>query len=223
MVLAAGRGERMRPLTDERPKPLLEAGGLPLLGWQLRALARAGVRRVLINLGWLGEQIRAAVEDGSSYGLSVKYSDEGYPPLETGGGVFNALPLLGEGPFLVVNGDVWSDMPLEDLRCPSGSLAHLVLVPNPEHNPGGDFCLDGGRVLHRGPGALTFSGIGIYRAALFEGCRPGRFPLAPVLETAIRRQAVTGELYTGEWIDVGDTRRLERLRKALQDRARPLP
>jgi len=223
MILAAGRGERMRPLTDDRPKPLLEAGGRRLIEWQLEAVARAGLRRVVINLGWLGEQIRGAVGDGHRYGLSVTYTEEGFPPLETGGGILNALPILGEGPFMVVNGDVWSDMPLGDLRCPRGSLAHLVLVPNPDHHPGGDFRLEGGRVLPRGPGALTFSGIGIYRAGLFEDCHPGRFPLASILDAAIRRRKVTGELYSGEWVDVGDPARLERLRRVLRDRPRPCP
>ncbi len=223
MILAAGRGERMRPLTDDRPKPLLEVGGLPLIAWQLQAVARAGLKRVVINLGWLGEQIREAVGDGSGFGLSITYSEEGYPPLETGGGIYNALPLLGGGPFLVVNSDVWSDISLGDLRCPRGSLAHLVLVPNPDHNPDGDFRLEGYRVLPQGPGALTFSGIGIYRAGLFDDCTAGRFPLAPVVEAAIRSQQVTGQLYTGEWIDVGDARRLERLRQVLRGRSRPGP
>ncbi len=224
MILAAGRGERMRPLTDDRPKTLLDAGGFPLVDWQLRAVADAGLRSVVINLGWLGGQIRQHVGDGHHFGLSVTYSDEGFPPLETGGGILNALPLLGEGPFLVINGDVWCDARLGDLRCPAGSLAHLVLVANPEHNPDGDFRLHEGQVLGRGPGAMTFSGIGIYREKLFDGCRAGRFPLAPILEGAIQRGQVTGELHRGRWFDVGDPGRLERLRQFLRrgGRAGPL-
>lgn len=223
MVLAAGRGERMRPLTDHRPKPLLEAGGRPLIGWQLVSLADAGIRRVVVNLGWLGEQIRDLVGDGRAYGLQITYLEEGFPALETGGGILNALPFLGGDPFLVINGDIWSDVRYADLRCPRESLAHLLLVPNPEHNPGGDFRLDGDRVGPRGPGALTFSGIGLYRAELFRDCQPGRFPLAPVLDAAIRRNQVTGQLHAGEWLDVGDPDRLERLRRMLDHRSRRRP
>lgn len=223
MVLAAGRGERMRPLTDDRPKPLLEVGGLPLIGWHLNAIARAGLESVVINLGWLGEQIRECVGDGDSYGLRVTYTEEGYPPLETGGGIFNALPLFGAHPFLVINGDVWCEVGLGNLYCPPDSLAHLILVPNPDHNADGDFCLEGRTVLGHGRGAVTFSGIGIYRAALFADCHPGRFALAPVLEAAIASGRVTGELYTGLWIDVGDPARLEGLRRILRDRSRPRP
>lgn len=223
MVLAAGRGERMRPLTDDVPKPLLEVGGLPLIGWHLRAIARAGLERVVINLGWLGDQIRGTIGDGSTYGLHVTYTEEGYPPLDTGGGIFNALPLLGARPFLVINGDVWCDIDLAALHCPADSLAHLVLVPNPDHNADGDFCLEDHLVRGHGRGAVTFSGIGIYRAALFAGCRPGRFALAPVLGRAITSGRVTGELFTGSWMDVGDPERLARLRRILRDRSRSRP
>lgn len=216
MILAAGRGERMRPLTDERPKPLLEAGGRPLIEWHLASLGSAGIDQVVINLGWLGEQIRDAVGDGGRFGLRIVYRDEGYPPLETGGGIFGALPFLGAGPFLVINGDVWSDLPLASLRCPRDSLAHLVMVPNPDHNPAGDFRLRAGRVLSAGEGALTYSGIGLYRAGLFDQCRPGRFPLAPLLEEAIAAGRVTGQEHTGSWIDVGDPARLEALRRILR-------
>jgi MurNAc alpha-1-phosphate uridylyltransferase len=215
MILAAGRGERMRPLTDQTPKPLLEVGGRPLIQWQLRRLARARIRRIVINLGWRGEQIRAALGDGHEFGVEISYSEEGFPALETGGGVFRALPLLGAGPFLVVNGDVWSDLELGDLRCPSGSLAHLVLVANPDHNPDGDFRLEGNRVCSHGAGAKTFSGIGLYRPALFSNCRPGRFSLAPLLDSAISEGKVTGEIHRGIWLDVGAPERLARLRQAL--------
>ncbi len=225
MILAAGRGERMRPLTDQTPKPLLEVGGRPLIQWQLRRLSHAGLRRIVINLGWKGEQIRVALGDGREFGVEISYSEEGFPALETGGGIFRALPLLGTGPFLVVNGDVWSDLELGELRCPSGSLAHLVLVANPDHNPGGDFRLEGNRVCSRGAGAVTFSGIGIYRPALFSNCRPGRFSLAPLLERAIGEGKVTGEIYRGIWLDVGAPERLACLRRALDrnDSRRPGP
>ena len=215
MILAAGRGERMRPLTDELPKPLLEVGGRPLIEWHLVALAASGIQRVVINLGWLGEQIRDALGDGRRFALEIIYCDEGYPPLETGGGIFGALPHLGPGPFLVVNADVWTDLPLGSLACPAESLAHLVLVPNPHHHPRGDFRLEAGRVLPAGPGALTYSGIGLYRPGLFAGCRPGRFPLAPLLERGIAGGRVSGQMYAGRWTDVGAPTRLEALRRTL--------
>lgn len=221
MILAAGRGERMRPLTDECPKPLLEVGGRPLIERHLLAIARAGIRRVVVNLGWLGEQIRTALGDGDRFGVHIDYSTEGYPALETGGGVFRALPMLGPGPFLVINSDVWTDLPFGDLRCPPASLAHLVLVPNPAHNPEGDFRLRDGRVMEKGPGALTYSGIGLYRPALFDGCEAGAFPLAPLLVRAIARGRVTGELHAGAWVDVGDPDRLAWLRRAVQNPGNP--
>jgi MurNAc alpha-1-phosphate uridylyltransferase len=217
MILAAGRGERMRPLTDEKPKPLLEVAGRALIEWHLMSIAAAGIHRVVINLGWLGEQIAGAVGDGSGFGVQVVYSREGYPALETGGGIFRALPMLGDGPFLVVNGDVWTDLQLGVLRCPTESLAHLVLVPNPDHNPGGDFRLEGRQLRDGGPGARTYSGIGLYRPGLFQGCRAGRFPLAPLLQRAIGAGQVSGEIYGGYWTDVGDPERLARLREALTD------
>lgn len=216
MILAAGRGERMRPLTDQTPKPLLDVGGRPLIQWHLHRLARAGIRRIVINLGWKGEQIRAALGDGREFGVEISYSDEGFPALETGGGIFRALPLLGTGPFLVVNGDVWSDLELGSLRCPSGSLAHLVMVANPDHNPDGDFRLEGNRVCSHGVGAKTFSGIGLYRPALFSNCQPGRFSLAPLLERAISEGKVTGEMHGGIWLDVGAPERLAWLRQDLE-------
>ncbi len=213
MILAAGRGERMRPLTLERPKPLLEAGGAPLIVHHLRALAAAGFDDVVVNLSWLGMQIRAALGDGSRHGLRIHYSEEGPEPLETGGGIFRALPLLGDGPFLVLNGDTWSDIPFADLRekLAPADLAHLVLVPNPAHNERGDFVLENSRIVEAPGDRLTFSGVGIYRAELFEGCRDGIFKLAPLLRAAARDGRVSGEIHTGAWLDIGTPERLAEL------------
>jgi N-acetyl-alpha-D-muramate 1-phosphate uridylyltransferase len=219
MVLAAGRGERMRPLTLDRPKPLLEVAGMPLIGHHLHALAMAGFRDVVINTSWLADQIRAALGDGSRYNVRIQYSDEGPEPLETGGGIFRALPLLGPAPFLVLNGDVWTDFPYaklgESLR--PADLAHLVLVENPAHNPRGDFLLRSGRIVEDGGesagdvGRLTFSGVGVYRPELFRGCEDGVFKLAPLLRAAARDGRVAGEVHDGEWLDIGTPERLEEL------------
>ena len=216
MILAAGRGERMRPLTDHTPKPLLPAGGKRLIEYHLEALASAGFREVVINLAHLGDQIRDHLGDGGRYGLSIAYSQEPEGALETGGGIFNALPLLGDAPFLVVNGDVWSDYPFKELREPQG-MAHLVLIDNPEHNPKGDFALEEGRVKSEGEPRLTFSGIGLYRPELFDGCEPGAFPLAPLLRAAMAEGAVSGERFTGHWLDIGTPQRLEALNQALAE------
>jgi MurNAc alpha-1-phosphate uridylyltransferase len=213
MILAAGRGERMRPLTLERPKPLLEAGGAPLIEYHLRALAAAGFEDVVINLSWLGTMIREALGDGGRYGLRLRYSDEGPEPLETGGGIFRALPLLGAGPFLVLNGDVWTDLDwsLARDRLHAPDLAHLVLVPNPPHHVGGDFVLEHGRIVEREGERLTFSGAGVYRAELFEGCSDGVFKLAPLLRAAARAGRVSGEVHEGGWLDIGTPERLAEL------------
>ena len=220
MILAAGRGERMRPLTLARPKPLLEAGGAPLIVHHLRALAAAGFEDVVVNLSWLGLQVREALGDGSRYGLRLHYSDEGPEPLETGGGIFRALPLLGAGPFLVLNGDVWTDVDWSGLRerLAPGDLAHLVLVCNPAHNPTGDFVLERGRIVETPGERLTFSGAGVYRAELFSGCSDGIFKLAPLLRTAARAGRVSGELHTGAWLDIGTPERLEHLDELLRQR-----
>lgn len=211
MILAAGRGERMRPLTDTLPKPLLPARGVPLLEHHFAALARAGIAELVINLGWLGERIRAHVGDGSRFGVRVAYSEEGYPPLETGGGIHRALPLLGPEPFWLVNGDVFCAYAFDRRALAPGALAHLVLVPNPAHHPAGDFVLADGRVAESGGERLTYSGIAVLHPGLFAGCQPGRFPLAPLLRAAMARGAVTGELHTGEWNDVGTPERLAAL------------
>ncbi|HYW02393.1 MAG TPA: nucleotidyltransferase family protein [Gammaproteobacteria bacterium] len=219
MILAAGRGERMRPLTDRCPKPLLQAGGRPLLVWHLERLAAAGFGDIVINLAWLGEQIRETVGDGSRWGLRVSYSDEGRTMLETAGGIRRALPLLGHRePFLVINGDIWCDYPLERAVLPHGRLAHLVLVPNPAHNPGGDFALVGDEARSRGTPAFTFAGIGIYRASLFDGLGEGAQPLAPLLARAAARRRVSAELWRGQWFDVGTPQRLQALDACLAGR-----
>jgi MurNAc alpha-1-phosphate uridylyltransferase len=215
MILAAGRGERMRPLTDRVPKPLLEVGGRRLIEHHLDALVRAGFRDVVVNLAHRGQQIREALGDGAAYGLRIQYSDESPEALETGGGILKALPLLGEGPFLVVNGDVWTDYPFPARELPESRLAHLVLVDNPTHHPEGDFHLDDGRLSNAGGPRLTFAGIGYYRAALFAGCRQGAFPLAPLLRAACDRGLVGGEHHRGAWTDVGTPERLDALRRRL--------
>jgi N-acetyl-alpha-D-muramate 1-phosphate uridylyltransferase len=209
MLLAAGRGERLRPITDSLPKPLAEVAGKPLIVYHLEALVRAGIREVVINLSWLGEQIRAALGDGSRYGLRIAYSEEGPVPLETGGGIHRALPLLGADPFLVVNSDVWTDMDFgRALALDEGADARLVLAPNPAHHPRGDFGLEGDFVVEREAERFTYTGIGIYRPELFAACAPGKFPLLPLLKRAIAARRLRGELYRGEWLDIGSPERL---------------
>jgi len=211
MVLAAGRGERLRPLTDHTPKPMLLVRGQPLIHWHLAALARAGVREVVINLAWLGEAIRAGVGSGERFGLKVQYSEEPPGALEAGGGIHQALPLLGDAPFLVVNGDTFTDIDFARLRIGERALAHLVLVPNPDHHPRGDFALQDGEVRDAATPRLTYAGIGIYRPELFARCQPGRFPLLPLLQAAIAERRLTGERYDGRWVDVGSAQRLAAL------------
>ena len=215
MILAAGRGERLRPLTDSVPKPLVELAGRPLIEYHLAALAQAGFREVVINQGHLGGQLAAALGDGGRWGINIHWSDEQPTALETGGGIFKALPLLGPGPFLVINGDVWTDYPFARLRAVKCDWAHLVMVPNPAHNPEGDFALLGARIREDGPARQTFSGIGVYHPRLFDGCSPGKFSVVPLLRTAMRDHLVTGELFTGTWDDIGTLERLETLRQSL--------
>ena len=217
MILAAGRGARLRPHTDQHPKPLLSIAGRPMIEYHLDALAEAGFSKVVINQGWLGEQLPAVLGDGSRWGLRIQYSPEGYPALETGGGIFNALPLLGDAPFVVLNGDIWSDYPLARLPALQ-QRAHLVLVTNPAHNRAGDFHLADGRVHSTGSPCLTFSGIGVYSPRLFDGCRSGAFPLAPLLRTAIAAGRVSGEHYTGAWVDIGTPPRWQSLDRQLKNR-----
>ena len=211
MVLAAGRGERMRPLTDTTPKPLLKLGSQTLIERHLRALAQAGVREIVVNLSWLGERIRTALGDGSAWGVAIHYSEEGPVPLETGGGIFQALPFLGPEPFMVVNGDILTDFAFASLRLPDDASAHLVLVDNPAHHARGDFGLERGRVVLGAEKTLTFSGIALYRPEFFAGCSAGRFPLLPLFKRAIAARALSGEHYLGQWSDVGTPQRLAEL------------
>ena len=224
LILAAGLGERMRPLTNATPKPLLVAGGKPLIVWHIEKLAAIGVRDVVINTSWLADQFRQQLGDGSRWDLHLHYSYEGATPLETGGGMWNALGLLGDMPFIAVNGDIWTDY--DYARLPHGPAgdAHLVLVDNPAQHPHGDFSLqDDGHVVSDGASRLTFAGIGLYRPALFDRWRdiignapgvdevPPRFKLAPVLRAAMARDAVSGEHHRGRWTDVGTPARLAQL------------
>ncbi|MBT8440998.1 MAG: nucleotidyltransferase family protein [Gammaproteobacteria bacterium] len=211
MILAAGRGERMRPLTDATPKPLLEVGGRALIEHHIDALAAAGAEEIVINLSWRGEQIMDFLGNGSKYGLKITYSDEGPVALETGGGIHRALPILGDEPFWLVNGDVYCDFSYPERRLESQTLGHLLLVSNPDHNPRGDFALDHGIVLANGGPLWTYSGISLLRPALFASCEPGRFPLAPLLIEAMDRDEISGEVYGGRWVDVGTPERLRLL------------
>lgn len=201
----------MRPLTDHTPKPLLEVGGKTLIEHHLQALAAAGFGEVVINLAHLGKQIQAKLGDGRRYGLSIHYSDEGEAALETGGGIFKALPWLRDNGFLVVNGDVWCDYPFQSRPLAQADLAHLVLVDNPAHHARGDFFLDTGRLSLTSGVRLTFSGIGYYRPRLFDGCRPGAFALAPLLRRAAEHGKVSAEHYRGDWLDIGTPERLRAL------------
>lgn len=217
MILAAGLGTRMRPLTDDLPKPLLAAGGRALIEHHLLALARAGVGHVVVNHSRRGHKIEEACGDGSAFGLRIEYSPEGEAPLDTGGGIRRALPLLGAAPFIVMNGDVWTDFdPAALPRRPAG-LAHLVLVPNPPHHPRGDFALDRDRVREAGA-LLTYSGIAVFTPELFRDSPDAAFPLAPLLRKAIREGQVTGQLHEGRWVDVGTPERLRELDTFLTSR-----
>ena len=213
MILAAGRGERLRPLTDELPKPLVEIAGKTLIEYHLEALSGAGFREVVINQGHLGDLLLKALGDGSRWGLNIHWSDEQPEALETGGGIFKALPLLGSAPFLVINGDLWTDYPFARLRAVKCDWAHLVMVPNPAHNPGGDFALSGARIHETGDRKLTFSGMAVYNPRLFDGCQPGKFSVVPLVRSAMENHLVTGEEYQGGWNDIGTLERLDAARK----------
>lgn len=212
MILAAGKGERMRPLTLHTPKPLLPVGGKPLIQWHIEALQRAGVEQLVINHAWLGRQIEDAFGDGSALNVRISWSAE-EQPLETAGGILRALPLLGRDPFVLVNGDIWCDFDFSRLQLPQGRLAHLVLVDNPPFKQGGDFLLDGGRVTNPAQAerrhALTFSGISVLSPLLFDGLVAGPRPLAPLLRAAADRGLVSGERHPGRWVDVGTPERLQ--------------
>ncbi len=212
MILAAGRGERLRPLTDSVPKPLVQVGGVPLIHHAIHRLRTAGVTDLVINLGYRGAQISQALGDGRDLGVTIQYSEEGEPPLETGGGIFHALPLLGSAPFLLVNADVFSEFNFAPLVAQARALtardlAYLVLVPNPAHRPEGDFALIGDRVLLDGESRYTYSGLSILRPELFCNSEPGRFSLAPLLRHAAACDQLGGELFDGMWSDVGTPER----------------
>jgi len=220
MILAAGRGERMRPLTDTRPKPLLEVGSKPLIQYHLEALGQAGIRDIVINLAWQGELIRRALGDGKRFGVQIRYSDEPEGALETGGGILAALPLLGPGPFLVISGDIWSDFALASCidRLAADDVAHFVVVPNPGFHAQGDFGLESGRLVDRAP-RFTYANIGVLRAEFFAGRRPGRFALAPLMFEWIRQGRVSGELFRGRWHNLGTPMQLAQLDAQLRARS----
>jgi len=220
-ILAAGRGERMRPLTDHTPKPLLMAGGKPLIGWHLERLAAAGFEEIVINHAHLGSLIEAELGDGSPWGLRIRYSPEPPGALETAGGIASALPLLGDRPFLVVNGDIYCDFDfgrfLQSTAAGWHPPAHLVMVANPAHHAGGDFSLDGERVIYaNGQETLTYAGIGVFSQAFFANVQPGTvMKLRPLLDAAIAAGTLTGERYAGRWVDVGTPQRLAELDQEL--------
>jgi N-acetyl-alpha-D-muramate 1-phosphate uridylyltransferase len=228
LIFAAGRGERMRPLSDATPKPLLRVGGKRLIEWHLENLATAGVRDVVINTSHLAEQFPPALGDGSRWGLRIRYSYEGPEPLETGGGMQRALPLLGSGPFIAVNGDIWCDLDFSTLREDPTGLAHLVMVDNPPHHPRGDFFLREGLLQNdsskdgplppAGEGErLTFAGIGVYRPELLNGQQAGKYSIVPILRAAFRSGRVSGEHFRGHCSDVGTPQRLAYVKAILGD------
>jgi MurNAc alpha-1-phosphate uridylyltransferase len=233
LIFAAGKGERMRPLTESTPKPLLSVGGKRLIEWHLEKLAAIGCGRVVINTSWLAACFEPALGDGSRWGLQLVYSYEGIEPLETGGGMAKALPALGDAPFIALNGDVFCDADFAQLpRAPSG-LAHLLMVDNPPHNPDGDFALQAnGLLASEGDARLTFSGIGVYRPELLWQCRAHwqqsgvehpRFKLAPILRRAMAEGQISAEHFRGQWTDVGTPERLAELDDELRRRALHLP
>jgi len=210
VILAAGKGERMRPLTLTKPKPLLEVCGITLIEHHIINLKKAGFTRIIINVSWLAQQIIKKLGDGSQYGVKIRYSAEGQEPLETGGGLFHALPLIGTEPFLVVNADIKTDFDFSTLKKSISSLAHLVLVNNPKHNINGDFSINKDSTLkYLDPEERhTYSGIGIYHPKLFEGCAYGKYSVVPLLKSAMNDNKVTGQLYNGNWNDIGNLERL---------------
>ena len=213
MILAAGRGERMRPLSDAVPKPLLEVAGKPLVVHAVERLVAAGFVELVVNLGHLGRRIRERLGDGARWGASIAYSDEGDRPIGTGAGIVRALPLLGPAPFVLTSADLWTDFRLERLRQVRLREAHLVLVPNPEHHPGGDFALRDGALVRSGPHRLTFSGIGVFSPAAFRPEAAGAAALAPYLDRACARGAATGEVHRGVWENVGTPAQLDAVRR----------
>ena len=216
MILAAGRGERMRPLTDHTPKPLLKVGGKPLIIWHLERLAQAGFKEIVINHAHLGEQIERALGNGNKWGLSIQYSPEKVA-LETAGGIANALHLLGSAPYLVVNSDIFTDIDFAELRLATSNLAHLVMVDNPPQHSNGDFALHDGKLSQKGEPKLTFSGVGVYQPALFKELVQGQpAKLAPLLKTAMAQGLVTAQHHQGEWHDIGTPERLHQIDRCLK-------
>ena len=213
MILAAGRGERLRPLTDEIPKALVEVAGKSLLEHHLERVRAAGIESVVINLGWHGERIADRIGSGARYGLEITYSDEGEQILETGGGICKALPLLGAEPFLVINADIYTDMPVPDIELDVDRLGHLVLVPTPDYSEHGDFDLVGGLVRRVAKPHYTFAGLAVYRPEFFADCEPGRFSIVPLMFAAADAGRLAGSVYTGLWADVGTPERLAALRE----------
>ena len=212
MILAAGLGTRMRPLTEHTPKPLLRVAGVPLIEYHVRNCVRAGITDVVVNHAYLGEQIEAYLGDGARFGCAIRYSREG-EPLDTGGGIFRALPLLGENPFIAVNADIWTDYPLGNLaavvRERRHGVAHLVLANNPPQHPAGDFYLRDGSISDTGEGGkFTLSGLNVIDPALFAGCSDGVFSIVPLLRAAMKAGLVSGEHYAGRWFDIGTPERL---------------
>lgn len=215
MILAAGRGERLRPLTDEIPKPLIKVAGKSLIQYHIENLASAGYKEIIINTAWLAEKIHQQLGTGADYGVNIQYSDEG-EALETAGGIIRALPLLGEHPFLVINGDIWCDFDFSTLPIPGAEMqAHLILVNNPEHNPQGDFSLQDGLIKNTGKTMFTFSGIGLYKPEFFNEQKSTVAPLAPLLRKKCDSNVISGQLHQGAWTDVGTIERLQKLDSTL--------
>lgn len=216
MILAAGKGERMRPLTHKVPKPLLEIAGKALIVYQIEALESAGVKNIVINTGHLGEQIQYELGTGTMFGVDIQYTDESDNILETAGGIINALPLLGADPFIVTNADIFTDFDYRVLLEPCDKDAHIVLVDNPTHNPEGDFTLENETVKNDGDGKLTYSGIGLFSPEFFANHQPGRLPLAPLLRKSAESHQLSGQYFTGLWQDIGTPERLEAINKSLK-------
>lgn len=214
MILAAGRGERLRPITEQIPKSLCQVHHRPLIDYHLEALVQAGVSRVVINHAYLGGQIRRHLGDGTRFGLEILYAPEPPGGLETGGGLYHALPFLGNGPFIAVNADIYTDYPYPSLHLPENSLAHLVLVPRPDDFQSGDFGLGADHRLDGFNRLYTFSGIAVYHPKFFTTCQVGRYPLAPLFYAKAEARELTGELYHGHWIDIGSPKRLQKANQA---------
>lgn len=210
MILAAGRGERLRPLTDHTPKPLLTVKGRPLIDHHLHNLAKSGFREIVINLGHLGQKLKDHLKEGQAFGLNIQYSEEN-PVLETGGGIVKALPLLGEDPFLVLSADLYTDFPFETLPKNLKSLAHLVLVNNPPHHKKGDYALENGFVVEGGSPLYNFAGIGVYSPQLFQNCELKYFRLPDLFKASFPKRQITGEIYGGLWHNIGSKEQLEQL------------